>query len=431
MYGNIFLILVLHHDNKPIIDTMKKLLYSVLLFGAPSFVFAQNKQVPVFNSKSGFGFTMPDSLFSINFRFRIQERVGLSMDDENFGNVSELDFRIRRMRLRFEGFMLNPKLTYNVQLSFTRNDMDWDNSGIPLVLRDAVVHYAFNKHFTLSMGQTKLPGNRQRVVSSGDIHFTDRSIVNGAYTLDRDIGLFSTFRTNLGKTPILLVKGALTSGEGRGIANTKEFSNTISPNGGAAYTGRVEFLPLGEFTNRGDYFEGDLERESKPKVSIAATYHYNDRAIRTQGQLGKALYQARSFTGANVDFLLKYKGWALASEFISRKMAKGQKTFTYRSATDSIAVITGTGINTELGYTFRNMWEISGRYAYINPEKELYKAGKDGQKNEEYCLAFIKYFRKHRVKIVNEFSYYRRSSMVTGDKISGVGGFKCQLELGI
>lgn len=392
---------------------------------------AQNNKAPQFVSKNGVGLVMPDSLFSLVFRFRIQSRVGLAAPDDQLSNFSEADFRIRRMRVRFEGFMLTPKLTYNVQLSFTRADQDWDNSGIPLVLRDAMINYAFTKNFTLSMGQGKLPGNRQRVVSSGDIHFTDRSIVNGAYTLDRDHGLFATYRVNLGKSPYILLKGAVTSGEGRGIANTKEFPNTVSPNAGLAYTGRIEILPLGEFTNRGDYFEGDLEREPKPKLSIAASYHYNDRAIRTQGQLGKALYAARSFIGANMDVMLKYKGWAITSEYIMRKMDKNQSVFTKKSASDSLWVIVGSGINTELSYTTKNMWEFVGRYAFITPNSKLQFVGKDGQKVEEYCFALNKYFRKHRVKIVNEFSYYKRSTLVAGSKISGLAGFKCQLELGI
>ncbi|MBL7811759.1 MAG: porin [Bacteroidetes bacterium] len=392
--------------------------------------FAQGGKSPQFISKNGIGLVMPDSLFSINFRFRIQSRVGIASHEDNLGNVTEADMRIRRMRLRFEGFMLNPRLTYNVQLSFTRADQDWDNSAVPLVLRDAMINYALTKHFTVGIGQGKLPGNRQRVVSSGDIHFTDRSIVNSAYTLDRDAGLFGTYRLNLGKSPYVLLKGAITSGEGRGIANTKEFSNTVTPNGGVAYTGRVEFLPLGEFTNKGDYFEGDLEREPKPKLSIGATYHYNDRAIRTQGQLGKALYAARSFVGTNLDVMLKYRGWAITSEYISRKMADGQSVFTKKSATDSVYVIAGYGINTEVSYTFKNMWEIAGRYAFIQPVKSLSTVGKDGQKYEEYCLGLIKYLRKHRVKLVNELSYYKRTA-ITGTNPVGLVGYKFQVELGI
>ena len=35
------------------------------------------------------------------------------------------------------------------------------------IIRDAVITYRPNRHWNLSFGQTKLPGNRQRVNSSG------------------------------------------------------------------------------------------------------------------------------------------------------------------------------------------------------------------------------------------------------------------------
>jgi hypothetical protein len=36
------------------------------------------------------------------------------------------------------------------------------------------------------VGQTKLPGNNQRVVSSGSLEFTDRTINNSRFNIDRD-----------------------------------------------------------------------------------------------------------------------------------------------------------------------------------------------------------------------------------------------------
>jgi hypothetical protein len=39
-------------------------------------------------------------------------------------------------------------------------------------------------------------------------------------------------------------------------------------------------LPLGKFANKGDYFEGDLERETKPKLSLAGGYHHNETLTR-------------------------------------------------------------------------------------------------------------------------------------------------------
>jgi phosphate-selective porin OprO and OprP len=181
--------------------------------------------------------------------------------------------------MKFEGFVYNPKLTYYIQLSFSRGDMDWrgtDNSvnnHSPNIVRDAVIYYNPNKNVRLGFGQTKLPGNRQRVVSSGDLQFADRSIVNATFNIDRDFGFFAHYMTNY-----FNLRGAITSGEGR---------NSVASNNGLAWTGRAELLPLGKFTGNNDYIEGDLEREPKPKISLAVTYSLNDRAVRQSGTLGK------------------------------------------------------------------------------------------------------------------------------------------------
>jgi hypothetical protein len=46
-------------------------------------------------------------------------------------------------------------------------------------------------------GQTKLPGNNQRVVSSGSLEFTDRTINNSRFNIDRDFGLFLDFKSQI------------------------------------------------------------------------------------------------------------------------------------------------------------------------------------------------------------------------------------------
>lgn len=64
-----------------------KLLTLAALLSLSTGLQAQNK-APQFVSKNGIGLVMPDSLFSINFRFRIQSRVGLAAHDEDLGNIT-------------------------------------------------------------------------------------------------------------------------------------------------------------------------------------------------------------------------------------------------------------------------------------------------------------------------------------------------------
>jgi len=380
-------------------------------------LFGQNTN-PKFVSKAGIGIVMPDSLFSINFRFRIQSRAGVTFK-EGEDTPEEVDFRIRRIRLRLDGFMLDPRLTYQIQLSFSRADMDWDNSNVPNVLRDAMIHYAATPNWTISMGQGKLPGNRQRVISSSELQFADRSIVNNALTLDRDVGLFTNLKIPIKKT-VLLLKAALTSGEGRNALPSKD---------GVAYTGRVEFLPLGAFTDRGDYFEGDLLREPKPKISIAFGANLNEGAIRTGGTLGQFLYQPRSFTGINSDFLFKYIGWAYCLEYMNRIMVNNQTPFTTfvdGSKTLTRYVYAGEGLHQQLSYCTTKAWEFAVRYSTLTPANSIHP----NEKNiTQIGFGFSKYLRKHRVKIQSDIFYDQQTSIV--NEQTNRFGCRFQMELGI
>lgn len=381
--------------------------------------FSQQQIVPspsgpvLFNTQNGLGFTTADSTFGLNMRFRIQSRFGYtSVSDEDLEPES-FDIRVRRCRLRFDGFVFNPRLTYNLQLSFSRADMDWDNSQVPNVLRDAMVHYRMNNHFSIGIGQGKLPGNRQRVISSGALQFADRSIVNAALTLDRDVGVFANWQGNH-RNFHYVIKTAITAGEGRNPNETGK---------GLAYTARLELLPLGRFTDDGDYFEGDLVREQRPKVSVAGVIHWNDDAVRTQGQLGKSLYNPRDLFALQADAVLKYKGIALSSEYLYRS-ADSSITFSPTDSTNIRYAVTGQGINTQLSYCFKNLWEVALRHSYLEPDKSI-SAFEDPR--TQFAVGVTKYLSKYKVKLQSDITY----ELPHAEQNPGFYQVRFQVEIGI
>lgn len=371
---------------------------------------------PWLSFKNGVGITTPDSLFSLNFRFRLQSRVGyMSKSDKDF-TPEEFDFRVRRIRLRLGGFIYRPQLTYSIQLSFSRADMDWDVSGVPNVLRDAMISYALPQGLTFSLGQGKLPGNRQRVNSSGELQFADRSIVSNALTLDRDFGLFISY-TNHIKNCHFIIKTAISSGEGRNILKSDK---------GLAYTARLEFLPLGKFTDGGDYFEGDLLHEPKPKLSFGGVIHYNHLAQRTGGQLGYYLYDQRNMLSGMADFVFKYRGFAICSEFLYRQSDNPK---TYNEDSSSLRyVYTGMGINSQASYCFKKMFEIAVRHSLLVPSVAI----QDKEKTKsEYAICFSQYFMRHKLKIQTDLTYQRQYDMAKQANHHNNLGWRFQVELGI
>lgn len=386
------------------IDQLKILLFIFICAGSTFSAKGQQSpeklldfQVPYFTWGKGIGITSPDSAFTLNIRFRMQNRFGFNTVSGTDLTVNEVEARVRRLRLRFDGYLYNPRLTYVLQLSFSRGDIDFEDTGFPNVVRDAMLIYNFNKHFALGIGQTKLPGNRQRVVSSGDLQLPDRSIVNSIFNVDRDFGIQSYYRNQISGFHFVL-RGSVSSGDGRNFNTAQR---------GLAYTGRVELLPLGQFQNSGDYFEGDLSREPKPKVSAGLTWSNNENAIRTGGQLGKFLFQSRDIETFMADFLLKYRGFAFSSEFLNR-MVTNPITTDPDDDTNVRYVYDGHGENYQASYLFRKDYEYVNRYSRVRPGPSIRTLEPQVQ---QFTLGLNKYLRGHRVKLQTEFTYELRSWM--------------------
>jgi phosphate-selective porin OprO and OprP len=372
------------------------------------------------NFKRGIEIIAPDSLYSLNLRFRMQSRALYFSESLTDFSMSETEARIRRLRMRMEGFMYSPKLTYLIQLSFSRGDMDWnvrDNSAInssPNVVRDACVFYRPDKHWTFIFGQTKLPGNRQRVVSSGDLQFMDRSIVNATYNIDRDFGLQAHYLNQVGNF-YYIAKAALSTGDGRNVETT---------DAGLSYTGRLELLPLGEFKNRGDYFEGDLEREETVKISVAGGLNYNEGARRTGGQIGRDLFEQRNMTTLIFDGLLKYRGFALYLEHMDRR---SDNPITINAQAQQRHIIVGTGSLIQTSYLFKNNYEIAGRFAMIRPGSQITNLTPVA---DVATAGVTKYLIRHKLKLQANISYQSMSQMAPLSPLQNWGaGF--QIELGI
>jgi hypothetical protein len=338
----------------------------------------------------GIVFTAADSTMQVIMRFRVQ-LWGTAIAEE--GEPTLFNGQVRRLRLRFGGFLLDPRLTYNLQLSFSRGDQDFEDTGFANIVRDAAVAYQFTPNLQATFGQTKLPGNRQRVISSGDIQFPNRSIVNGQFNIDRDMLLMGAYRDTLGGRVPLHVHAVVSSGEGR---------NTQVAAEGLAFTGRVEVLPLGPFLRGGDYFEGDLEHEPKPCLSVGVTWSLNEDALRTGGQLGPTLWSPRTMTTVLADVLLKYQGLAVYAEYARRD---ADDPVTTRAGEPPRFVFTGDGALLQASYHIKGLnLEPGARIAFTDPTDAL-AAQVRVSRTTEYDFVLVRYWKRHRVKTQLEFGW--------------------------
>jgi hypothetical protein len=358
----------------------------------------------------------PGRRFQTRLRLRSQNWAVLRTGDLQDVAIDSVTLQPRRLRLRMSGWVHNPSWLYSIQLGFSRSDLDWDATNLPNLIRDATLVYRFSPDLQVSFGQTKLPGNRQRVVSSGDQQLPDRAIANRDFTLDRDFGLQAMGSIHPAGM-VLTLKLAVSSGEGR---------NGTSGDDGLAYTARGEWLPLGAFTQGGDYFEGDLLREPSPKLSVGGGAQFNHKARRTQGTLGKWMAKdtARDQWTWFGDMVFKWRGLALSAEYLRRDCDDPSVLLEDGKTTGHVLV--GQGFNAQLSYLVSDRLEAVTRLSATLPHAAIAAAV---PRTTQAALGLSWYLQGHRLKLQSDLA--REELTGPGRDASGAWILRLNSEVGI
>ena len=386
---------------------MKQLISSFLFI--PLCLLLQAQEIS--DTKFGNGminFIAKDSSFSVKFAPRIQSRYQSewSYNGEDY-DPADINFSVRRARLKFGGFAFSPKLKYKIELGLSNRDISGANvynRNTPRYILDAVVMWNFHENFELWAGQTKLPGNIERVVSSANLQLIDRSLLNSKFNIDRDVGIQLRHKLRLGGNWIIKEKFSISQGEGRNI--------TEGNIGGLQYTSRLELLPFGEFSSKGDYSQGDLKREKSIKAMFGFTYDINENAVKSRSNMGSYLIQSSGglfetdITTIFLDGVIKYNGFALTGEYANRD-ADQIEALEEDGRTKTGAVVgAGSASNIQGSYLFKNNFEITARYTNIN-FKEITRLSD----LKQITFGVSKYVVGHSLKIQADISLLNASGI--------------------
>ena len=360
---------------------------------------AQETNAPKFGNGL-FNLVGKDSTYTMKVGLRVQTLATSQWDVRNGLSNPESSMLIRRSRLKFDGFAFSTKLKYKVELGLSNRDQSGGSeytSNAPRYIMDAVLKWNFSGNFVLWFGQTKLPGNRERIISSANLQMVDRSLLNSNFNIDRDIGIQLKHHFNLSDTFIIKETFSIAQGEGRNI--------TTGNIGGHQYTTRVELLPFGNFTSKGDYTGSDLKFEKKPKLSLGFVYDFNNNASKTKSNQGSYMLNDIGFYNTNIstlylDAMYKHKGFSFMAEYANRD-AKDPLAKNSDGTLTGDEVQIGNGLNLQTGYMLSKTVEVSGRYTNITLSKNI--TGK-GAKNQ-YTLGVSKYISEHKLKVQTDVSY--------------------------
>ncbi len=360
---------------------------------------SQETNAPKFG-KGLFNLIGKDSSFSMNVSARMQMLGTTNWDLNNGLSNPSSNLLVRRARLKFSGFAYSPKLKYKLELGLSNRDIGKASSftnEAPKYILDAVVKWNFSGNFVLWFGQTKLPGNRERVISSGDLQQVDRSLLNSRFNIDRDMGFQLRHHFNLTDTFIVKEMFAISQGEGRNI--------TTGNLGGHQYTSRIELLPFGKFASKGDYRGSDLKFEPVPKLALGFTYDFNNDAVKNRSNQGSYMTNDTGFYSTNistvfVDAMYKHKGFSVMAEYAYRDAEDAFAKNSDGTLTGDLVQV-GNALNLQTGYLLSKTLEISGRYTNIDWDSDITGKGAENQ----YTLGLSKYIVGHKLKVQTDVSY--------------------------
>ncbi|MDE7344769.1 MAG: hypothetical protein K2N02_04250 [Alistipes sp.] len=368
---------------------------------------------PAVEIGKGIAYRSPGGKFSLTMRLRMQDLVAVSLN-RSFG-LDEIEARIKRLQVRFDGYVYSPKLTYSVQLGFTGHAANARSNAN--IIHDAILYYRPAPAWSFGIGQAKIQASRAKITSSGLLQFVDRSIVSREFSADRDFGFFIRFDLPHDHGFTFTAKSSVTLGEGRNWGT--------STNGGLVYTRRVELYPFGRFKEKGESSEGDLAHEEQVKILVAGAYSYNHKAVRTHGQRGDLLPDgaSRSFGGWYADFLLKYRGFSFCTDFMGRICS--DPVFDDEART---WIYAGWGFNVQAGYVIRRKWEVALRSSMLFPRSAVQsRAGYE--RRSQTTAAVSRYIAGHALKVQADITYNHRRHASTSYYSRWLFAF--QLEIGI
>jgi phosphate-selective porin OprO and OprP len=224
--------------------------------------------------KKGFEFKTDDGKFAVALQNRVQFRFATPFDRDP-RSISQLEqdsssFMIRRARTKLSGHAFWPWLKYYMQY-------DWSQP----VLRDLSLTVDKYKWAELWVGRGKVRWNDERVTSSGNQQFVNRSIVNDIFTVDRQQGV-QLFGNVLPHT-LADFSYALGVFSGEGVGER------LNDDDNMMWAGRLQWNPLG---GEMKFSQSDTEHLEEPHLNLAiaaATNQSRCTAFETASDSCRAL----------------------------------------------------------------------------------------------------------------------------------------------
>lgn len=247
----------------------------------------------------------------------VQWRNGLSIEGEDYrlwlggwiqpryeytrepGDEDKSSFLLRRVRLDFQGFAFDERITFRVMSEFARTAN----------LRDAWINYRFDPALQVRAGQFTVPFQWHRYVSPRRQHFAERGVPSETFGFPtgRDVGAMAHGRLADGKLAYGL--GVL-DGAGRNVATSNSSGNMASA--------RATWAVLGDLPRE----ESDLAFSEDLQWALGGGVQGARKNEARAWDLGRSATgnDRADWAAGTADTLLRYRGFSLAGDAYFRSV---------------------------------------------------------------------------------------------------------------
>lgn len=304
------------------------------------------------------GTNIETSDLDLKIKFELQTRFAFTDTD---GGEDTTGFDLNRVRVAFSGNLLDKQFSYKIETDLAANIGGSD-------LKDAWFQYN-NDGANVKVGQFKVPFSRQETGSSGQLQFTDTSIITQVFAPSRQLGA--------------QVNGALDGGINYAIGTYNGESDGEGRNRGPVDNQLAYYAALNASTDGygSRAYEGDLrDNNSSTDFTGGAAVIYGeseDDGVDTQR------------FDLNVDLGARSGGMSAQTEFY-------YSNFDIDGVSDSSDLF---GFYGQAGYLLDKNWEVAGRFGYLSPDDDdLVDTA------NEYSLVLNYYLKGHSLKLQNQVS---------------------------
>jgi hypothetical protein len=375
--------------------------------------------------------------FIFNINATIQPGMQ-TMDVDTGGKVNHTNrMSLNLVRLAFNVSAFNNQVTMGIISDFTGNRGILEG-WLGLATKDQKYRVVLGERQTNTNNRLAMADEKWASVMGPSTagKSTDGSIYGGLMQnfvgTTREGGIFFESNFTIGDKMRLYPALSITTGEGQGFWDAQS-------NAGFKYGGRIDFMPMGDFTKNNAYIAQDIYRESTPKVGIGIAGSYNVKASDAIGagsntisgiydENGNAAFA--DYRKLVIDAMFKHKGFAFVAEYTDASIY-GKNLFTDAAASTKMTAeraaskySLGSGLNLQSSYVLVNGWAFEGRYSYIKPEFDT--ATSIIQKQNWFTVGINKYIKNNALRFGLNTTCIKQDG-ASGDKTTWISNLAVQL----